>query len=33
MDALRGAAPGLFAEIEHLGSTAVPGRPPSPSST
>jgi GrpB-like predicted nucleotidyltransferase (UPF0157 family) len=25
IDALRGAAPGLFAEIEHIGSTAVPG--------
>ncbi|MFF7287891.1 GrpB family protein [Streptomyces griseorubiginosus] len=25
IDALRGAAPGLFVEIEHIGSTAVPG--------
>jgi GrpB-like predicted nucleotidyltransferase (UPF0157 family) len=25
IDALRAAAPGLFAEIEHIGSTAVPG--------
>ncbi|MFE7278041.1 GrpB family protein [Streptomyces sp. NPDC057623] len=25
IDALRAAAPGLFVEIEHIGSTAVPG--------
>ncbi|WP_234311921.1 GrpB family protein [Streptomyces griseus] len=25
MDALRAAVPGLFVEIEHIGSTAVPG--------